>query len=270
MRNIEPLSKLRLQLSRGQINVDMIISYLAFSIFLLYISHFALNLVNPFISAISFSVRERKFYSWLDSLNLESISKEGFTDLCMLKFDGIDRIKAEYKMLGMKMPARDDYRLANLSDGELLFLRDGSLLEIQAGSNSSNYNASVVISFPSYVGVSIEHLYLENEDNYTTEINEFDELVIYTSLFINGSERDLDILRIFTSSANPFLLSIHSISFKSDGKERLGRVKVGDLKLFSSCGLEGIGRVSHLERFSVLSYQEKSYPVFLSLHAWWD
>ncbi len=88
--------------------VDMIISYLIFSFFLLYMSTFLLDLIKPFGSQANEEIMDKEFETKALNFRLDSITIESMNDLCNQTTNNINAIRASYEAKTAIMPYYDE------------------------------------------------------------------------------------------------------------------------------------------------------------------
>ncbi len=93
--------------------VDMIISYLIFSFFLLYMSTFLLDLIKPFSSQASEEIMDKMFETKALGFRLDGISEESMDDVCSQTTQQINAIRASYEAKTAIMPYYDELPLAS-------------------------------------------------------------------------------------------------------------------------------------------------------------
>jgi len=184
--------------------VDMIISYLIFSFFLLYMSTFLMDLIKPFGSQANEEIMDKEFETKALGFRLESITTESMNNLCSQTTANIDAIRASYEAKTAIMPYYDE--LPGISQG-IHIQRIG--LNMMINFSTGDFRQITMNSFIS--NVSINNLTYNPDNNYSiTPLNNSYEIIISTNstdspqLFVLSLEKDAIIIFDFNGYTQVF------------------------------------------------------------------
>lgn len=173
-------------------------------------------------------------------LNIDNFSK-----YCEMVFLDIKDLYLEYEIKEFKLPGYDEVqRRANETSGSIYFYRNGNEVTIEGGSNSSPYNATILLTFDDFD--SYRTIQFEENDGVNYTFNSFGKVNFVINMsFENG---DLDILKIKINS--------NFVTFSVRGIEN---VYIGDFPVKGSCGYRLLPRKFSFKKYAVLQKGTKNF-----------
>ncbi len=249
---------------KAQLDIDLLLAYIVFIAFIVFIIRFSINLLTPYTNTIDFSIHQRNALKVYHNSIPSVFDYNDLYKLCNVNATELNGVKVIYNIKGVKLPAWDDLiEYPNNTDGKIIILRKNENLEILFGSNSTEYNTTLIMVFPQYSNVFIENDSLETQDLISLEKDSFQNDVI--TINSNVKSNDLDKVMIKTDSkTSPFFVFISGIYGINHN-----RVFVGSASINGSCSSGGSGYKQELYGNALMNVNGSDTIVELTQKTWW-
>ncbi len=250
------------------INIDLMMGYLAFIIFVWFFSNYSLELLNPFIDFHKFQINEKNTMI-LANLMFPSVDLKNFDKVCNITITGNTGNEVTYKIIGFDLFNTDlDYITPNLTEGSIVFVRNFNELAILTGTNSTKLNSSVTITLPETI-VRTESTLTETDDSISYNFDVYGNVIIKISSYVNSTD-GYDEFKILTGFETSNFAIINSI--EDNTTEDITNVAyLGALKLSDYCS-EGYEKdsTSNMEYFKKLEYNNENLLAQVTIKSWWE
>jgi hypothetical protein len=246
--------------TRGQLNIDLIISYLLFIFFLVFLFQFVVNLTTPFTNAMV-SSRENQVIDVVKAIMSKNMEFKDLAESCLIYHEQVESMRTEFTINGFPMPETDtSYTQPNQTGGNLVFVRDRNKLNILVGTEDIEKNVSLVLIFPKSMYASIVSGTNESNDYAGMIQDVFGNKVLEIDSRVNSTDEDQ--FTILTQDEG--IVAITSLSGMS-----YENVFVGDVPLQITCGLVKGGYSSSLEGYTTITKNQKLFPSKYKVNIWW-
>lgn len=242
------------------INIDLLIAYILFTLSLVLMVQFVIELIAPFSNEIEMLDLEKKTQT-LQELVTNEFDLSNFNALCNLSLHGLVKKQINYTIKGFLLPSEDSTFInPSLEERGVTIVREGQNIRLLAGGIEPLNNASIKLIFPKIVDA--ENISLESPDNYTSRLDEYLNHIIEINLSFGGADSDELIIR--TSLNEPELIIIE---VKGLPKEY---VYIGNTPFHSSCGNKSIGyEKTSFQDYGTMSHESNPYLINLEAELAW-
>jgi hypothetical protein len=249
-------------MGKGQINTDLIFGYLAFIVFVWYFSGYVGDLFTPFVDYAGFESLEKNALLQRNRVasfvNINNIDKA-----CNVSVQGVYGSQVSYRIKGFNVFEKDElFTYPNNTYGRVLIIRDYASFTILAGTNSTEYNATLIFTLP-YGLVRVEGVSNSDMDYYNQSIDDYGNLVFEVGLFTNSSHR-ISGYTFHTSFKNDKFMVIEDFS------NNPSNLFIGSVKSEGSCS-EGAESdlVTSYDFFKRIGYGRNEFYGLISIKTWW-
>jgi len=241
----------------------MVFGYLAFIIFIWYFSGYISDLFSPFIDYAKLEFLEKK--TLLNRNEVASfININNIHDVCNMTLHGKYGNKIEYLIKGFNVFEKDvDYAPPDSTNGSLVFVRDYDSFTVLAGTNSTNFNASIRFTLP-FTLVRVDGVNNSVFDYYNWSVDDYGNLAFDVELHAGPGKSVVGYTFHTDFSSDAFLIVER---FNHD----YSKMWIGDVPAFDYCfsGAEN-DRLTFHNFFKRVGYGNKKFYALISISTWWN
>ena len=250
-------------MGKGQVNIDLVFGYLAFIIFVWYFSGYMGDLFTPFIDYAKVEALEKK--TLLNRNEVASfININNVQDVCNLTLAGKYGNKISYSIRGFNLFKKDySFLFPDNTNGSLVFVRDHDSFTVFAGTNSTDFNATLQFTIPSTL-VRVEGVNNSVFDYFNQSIDEYDNVVFNLGLHASSSNKLVG-YSFHTGFSDDAFLIIERFD------NAYFNLWIGNVRAYDSCssGSENDLLTFH-NFFKKFGYGSDEFYALISISTWWE
>ncbi len=266
MAKTEYLKLLASPSSKGQVDLDILISYVLFAIFIFFLIEFVIDLINPYVNFLDYDIEQKQVLLAYELGVPDVFNSENFASLCNVNVTLLQGTKVTYTALGFTLPAKDEKTTSpETTSGEIILLRKNKNLEILAGSNSTSYNVKLEFVYPEDTNpIVVKKSTAEGGDFYNLSRDSFkNNIVTINTTFAN----DLDEFEIKTDPATK--KDVFMVFISTANGINKDKIKIGAVPMNNSCRSGKLGEHSEIIGNSLMIYNGTKIAVKIDMETWW-
>jgi len=248
--------------NKGQINIDLILSSVAFILFIWFYSQYVIELTTPLIDYTDSQMNQKNNIILRNEL-VNSFDIENFENICDFKLENMKGISVNYEIIGFNVLEKDiPSTLPNETSERVVIRRSINRIDIIAGTNCTSLSSSLQFTVP-FTGVRVENSSVESTDSISYERDNYGNWLFTVNTSVNALD-NYDEFRIYTNFDEDKIIIIESFNISKK------YLYLGDLIAYNNCssGFE-TRRKTHFNTFQKMRISDRDYLTKLSVDSWW-
>jgi len=257
MINMKKLKSRKFMYRKSQINLDLIVSYILFIVFIGFLMNFSVKLTEPFSNVLSLE-KENTEMSILSKKMPRSLDISNIGEICDITQENLESVQFKYDIIGFEIPEYDcNSPQLNETEGGMLIERDGKDMRIYASSNEGSKEYSLLLQFPKSTNAVTNETNMEGNDAANIITDKFGGKLVLINMSVNNT--DSDELHIYTQDSG--FVTIQQFSGE--------RLYIGSTPKQGQCGRDVGGNAVTIPGYILIINRQKDFLAKYSLTGGW-
>lgn len=244
---------------KGVIDIDFLIAYSLFLVFVVFLISQIFNAMTPFKDFINFQIKEKEIETAYGKLKSNVIPYTDALYSCNHSLPYYSDFYYSYDIMGLNFPYTDPQvqDVNTTTAGEIHFIRNEHDLKVLIGSNSTAYNLSFNIVFPDRFLIKWAKVYFEESDTVDLTVDDFNNKIFNVNVSISNG--DIDELQFNITNKKKGLVLLTDVTGIDEEK-----MFIGELKKKNDCR-QVFGDKTKIEFFASIAYKDLTLPAKIKM-----